>query len=182
MKAYKVKYFFEYAIKSLKRNITTTIASMISISIAVFIVRLFLLYMFSVKEIAEKELMLIGVSMFVLIIGVLLFLIITIIKMSMFCREYEISVMKAIGATDWFVRWIFITEGLIIGIIGALLGSISMFTLYEVLYDKLIVFADLFNRIDSTLVNERMLLQYGIIGAFIGIIGYSISLRKILKR
>ena len=43
------------------------------------------------------------------------------IKLAVHAREKEIHIMKYVGATDWFIRWPFIIEGIIVGIIGALI-------------------------------------------------------------
>ena len=43
------------------------------------------------------------------------------IKISVYTRKNEISIMKYVGATDWFIRWPFIIEGVIIGFIGSVL-------------------------------------------------------------
>lgn len=48
------------------------------------------------------------------------FLIATTIRLTMFARRREISIMKWVGATDWFVRWPFLLEGIILGAAGAL--------------------------------------------------------------
>lgn len=174
-------YFFQYAMKSLKRNATTTIASIINIAVTVFIFRLFLLYMMLVKRIMNKELIWLGVPIFILLIGILLFLIVITIKMVVFCRRREIDIMKFVGATDWFIRWIFIIEGLIIGIIGACVGNLVLLFLYRLLYTKAMIFTEVFNLIQSTFVTDTMFYQFGIVGAFIGSVGYIIGLRKILK-
>ncbi|MBR1738458.1 MAG: FtsX-like permease family protein, partial [Firmicutes bacterium] len=46
------------------------------------------------------------------------------IKLTVFIRKNEISIMKYVGATDWFIRWPFMIEGLIIGLVGALIPLI----------------------------------------------------------
>ncbi|MGB9791822.1 MAG: permease-like cell division protein FtsX [Thermacetogeniaceae bacterium] len=50
------------------------------------------------------------------------FLIATTIRLTMFARRKEISIMKWVGATDWFVRWPFLLEGIILGGVGALVA------------------------------------------------------------
>lgn len=46
------------------------------------------------------------------------------IKLTVFIRKNEINIMKYIGATDWFIRWPFVIEGIVIGLIGAVIPSI----------------------------------------------------------
>ena len=45
------------------------------------------------------------------------------IRTAMFARRREIEVMKLVGATNWFIRWPFILEGILCGLIGAVLGG-----------------------------------------------------------
>ncbi len=58
------------------------------------------------------------------------------IKLTVFIRKTEINIMKYVGATDWFIRWPFIIEGIVIGIIGAAIPTVlcwfGYFEIYEV--------------------------------------------------
>ncbi len=56
------------------------------------------------------------------------------IKLTVYVRKNEINIMKYVGATDWFIRWPFIIEGLIIGLIGAAIPSVLCFFGYYKLY------------------------------------------------
>jgi cell division protein FtsX len=59
------------------------------------------------------------------------------IKLTVFVRKTEIGIMKYVGATDWFIRWPFIIEGVVIGLIGALIPIIICWLAYarfEVIY------------------------------------------------
>lgn len=53
-----------------------------------------------------------------------LFIIVNTIRLAVFARRREIGVMKLVGATDWFIRWPFILEGLILGLVGAVVAEI----------------------------------------------------------
>lgn len=55
------------------------------------------------------------------------------IRLSMFARRREVEVMKLVGATNWFVRWPFMLEGMICGILGAIGAVVVMFISYEAL-------------------------------------------------
>ncbi len=56
------------------------------------------------------------------------------IKLTVFIRKNEINIMKYVGATDWFIRWPFIIEGIIIGLIGAVIPSVLCILGYIKLY------------------------------------------------
>ena len=62
-------------------------------------------------------------------------LILNTIRMAIFARRREVSVMKLVGATNWFIRVPFMSEGMIQGLIGSVLASAVVFGLHEVLND-----------------------------------------------
>ena len=63
-----------------------------------------------------------GLALMALLSFVSVFIIATTIKLTLYARKREIFIMKYIGATNWFVRWPFIIEGLILGFIGAVIA------------------------------------------------------------
>ncbi len=103
------------------------------------------------------------------------------IRVTMYNRKLEISIMKAVGATDAFVRIPFVIEGMIIGIISALISEGVLFFCYEVATEKIgvmlngtvVPFADL---------AIYLLLVFMGIGIFAGAIGSAIMISKYLKR
>ncbi len=63
-----------------------------------------------------------GIFVFMGALGITaLFLIANTIKLAVFSRRDEIMIMKYVGATDWFIRWPFLFEGIFLGLLGALL-------------------------------------------------------------
>lgn len=191
MKINTFKYFFVDAMKSLKRNVTISITSVIIVAAALFVGGLFLLYIMSVNknsailfvgnQAMAKVLRWLELAVFILLPVVSLLLIVNIIKITVFSRRSEISIMKFVGATDWFIRWPFIIEGLVIGIIGALIGNLSLFFVYSFIYTISMEFTPELILVQPAFITNTMLLQFGIVGAFIGPIANIIALRKILK-
>ena len=53
----------------------------------------------------------------------LVLLIANTIRLSLYARRREVEVMKLVGATDWFIRWPFVLEGMIVGALGGLAGD-----------------------------------------------------------
>ena len=45
------------------------------------------------------------------------------IRLSLYARRREVEVMKLVGATDWFIRWPFVIEGVIVGALGGAAGD-----------------------------------------------------------
>lgn len=191
MKIDTFKYFFSDAMKSLKRNITITIFSIITISAALFIVGLFSVYLLSVDKnyatiFADYKqiivaLKLLEVGVFIILPIISLMLVINAIKMAVFPRRDEISIMKLIGATNWFIRWPFIIEGGVIGITGAIVGNLSLFFIYTFVYSKTVKYIPELSLMQPNFVVNTLFLPFVIAGAFMGSIASTIALRKILK-
>ena len=125
-----------------------------------------------------------GVILVILII-ISIFIISNTIKLTVHARRKEISIMKYVGATNNFIRWPFIVEGIIIGIISGAISIIILGINYNLIANKilesqvvsamsinLLTFADMFGLI---------VLVYTILGVGIGILGSCISMRRYLK-
>jgi len=80
---------------------------------------------------------LIGFSIIVILIAVSTFIITNTIKLAVNARRREITIMKFVGATNWFVRWPFLLEGTLLGIMGAAVASLIVFALYQYTYSTL---------------------------------------------
>ena len=139
-----------------------------------------------VREIVEKiikitnTLKIIGLALFVILISVSLFLIGNTIKLTVYSRKKEIGIMKYVGATDWFIRWPFIIEGMILGAVGAFISTGILYYVYKMIFQK---FANAL--LGFTLINPHFILsttlwQFMLGGLFIGAIGSIISIRKFL--
>jgi cell division transport system permease protein len=109
------------------------------------------------------------------------FLISTTIRMSVFARRKEIGIMILLGATNWFVRFPYLLEGMMLGFLGGVLAGLAVYTGY----------ISLTYHISQTLpfihlVTDRqtiMSVMGGILGVglVIGALGSSFSIRKFLK-
>lgn len=68
-------------------------------------------------------------------------IIVNTIKLTVYVRKTEINIMKYVGATDWFIRWPFVIEGIIIGIIGSIIPVIicifSYGNIVNLMYEKM---------------------------------------------
>ena len=125
-----------------------------------------------------------GVILALLII-ISIFIISNTIKLTVHARRKEISIMKYVGATNGFIRWPFIVEGMIIGLIASAISIVIVGIAYsfvakqlvnsqfmQVINMSLISFGDMFNSI---------ILVYMLLGIGIGALGSVISMRKYLK-
>lgn len=93
----------------------------------------------SINEMIEAfEAIRYGGSVFILALGVLaIFLITNTIKMTIYTRTTEISIMRNVGANNWYIRTPFMFEGMFIGMIGAIVPILITIIGYGYLYDFL---------------------------------------------
>ena len=125
----------------------------------------------------------VSVGLVVMLFLVALFIISNTIRITMFSRKLEISIMKAVGATNWFIRWPFMIEGMILGTISGIVSLGVLWGLYAVA-EK--VFAQTLSLIGFSLVPFsaywwQILLVFVAIGLFTGGFGSRVSMAKYLK-
>lgn len=117
----------------------------------------------------------------VIVLGLIsLFIISNSIRMTMYSRRFEISIMKSVGATDWFVRIPFVIEGVVLGLIS---GSISS-AIIAFFYEGMIVAVQYiipFSEIPYSEVAVKMSLSFIFMGMFVGALGAAISITRYLK-
>ncbi|MFA9558953.1 permease-like cell division protein FtsX [Evansella sp. AB-rgal1] len=123
---------------------------------------------------------------FAVIIGLMftaMFLIANTIKITIIARKREIQIMKLVGATNGFIRWPFFIEGLLLGVLGAIIPISLLLYGYNSFYNSMgeNTGLDFF----TFLAPDPLIMQMAIllisIGAFVGIWGSMMSVRKFLK-
>ena len=122
----------------------------------------------------------------VLIAGLLftaMFLISNTIKITIYARRTEIEIMKLVGATNWFIRWPFLLEGLFLGVLGSILPIALILTAYNsalsVLNEKLT--GTIFEMLPYNPFVFQISALLLLIGAVIGMWGSVMSVRRFLK-
>ena len=108
-----------------------------------------------------------------------IFLIATTIRLAIFARRKEIYLMKLIGATDWFIRWPFFIEGVLLGLCGGLIAIGVLATGYASLLGKIdaVYFLPL---VRTASVLSNIYLSLLLTGALLGVLGTYISLNRFL--
>lgn len=101
------------------------------------------------------------------------------IKASVYNRRKEINIMKYVGATDWFIRWPFVVEGVIIGFYSALISLAVIYGIYFFV-ERSFNFQD-FTLLPFTNLLPVIIVMFAIVGIGIGTVGSAISIRKHLK-
>lgn len=125
-----------------------------------------------------------GLALMGILTFVAIFIIATTIKLTLYARKREIFIMKYIGATNWFVRWPFIIEGLILGFLGSMIAIGITYGLYSVVYNFLISSSLQF--INGYLIRIEDVLGtisavFISMGIGIGTVGSVISVRRYLE-
>ena len=102
------------------------------------------------------------------------------IRLSLYARRREVEVMKLVGATDWFIRWPFVIEGMIVGSVGALLAIAILGATKVALLDPLAS--------NWTLIAAPRTIAFSVLvvvllasGAMVSAVGSGLSLRRFLK-
>ena len=126
-----------------------------------------------------------GVSF--IIVAILLFISLFImsntIKLATFDRRDEIAIMKMVGATNKFIRWPFIFQGFILGIVGSLTAFIAQWVIYT-LVSNMIVKANTLSFISPipfAAVALPMFLVFLAVGFGVGVVGSLIAIKNYLR-
>ncbi|GAA0802900.1 permease-like cell division protein FtsX [Faecalicatena orotica] len=127
----------------------------------------------------------VSIAIIIILFGVSIFLISNTVTMGITVRKEEIAIMKYIGAKDFVVRSPFVIEGLIMGLIGAVIPLALLYGLYgkavEYVLTKFQILNNIINFLPVTYV-YRFLLPIGLLlGVGIGFIGSYFTVRKHLK-
>ena len=127
----------------------------------------------------------ISAGILVLLIIISIFIIANTIKLTVHARRKEISIMKYVGATNGFIRWPFIVEGILIGIVSAMISILILGVSYNFIVGK-IMESSVTSMINITLLQFSdifglVVAVYLGLGIGIGCIGSAISMRKYLK-
>ena len=124
----------------------------------------------------------------VAVIGVLLVVSLLIIsntvKLAMYDRKDEISIMKMVGATNGFIRLPFVVEGFFLGMLGAVIAFFLEWAMYNTLVEKLALVdtLNLFKFVDFTQpeLMQTMVATFAAAGLFVGVVGSWTSIRKFM--
>ncbi len=111
-----------------------------------------------------------------------IFVIINTIKLAVFARRQEISIMRYVGATNWFIMLPFIFEGVIIGLIASVIAYFVQYYIY--IYVQSMILDSSFNIISIYMfdsIKTYVAVGFLAIGILTGIMGSSFSLRKYMK-
>jgi cell division transport system permease protein len=126
-----------------------------------------------------------AVKWFLVIIAVLLMvaslmLVGNTIRLSIYARRREVEVMRLVGATNWFIRWPFMVEGLICGFIGGAIAIGVLFLGKEAVVDPLSESVNLISSEDTIAFAKLVIVLLGV-AMSVSAIGSGLTLRRFLR-
>ena len=113
--------------------------------------------------------------------GATLFIISNTIRLTVFARRKEIAIMKYVGATDWFIRWPFLLEGIVLGCIGGFIAAVALRSFYAAMAAKIYSTLAFFPLMPQYPFMNYVTLAILLAGIVIGAIGSVISLKRFLR-
>ena len=132
-------------------------------------------------ESVKSGVMLVFVWFLAILSVVSVFIIINTIKLSVFARRHEISVMRYVGATGWFITLPFIFEGIIIGVFSSVVAFFAEWYIYSYIETMVLTDLQMISILTFQEIKNTVLFGFMGLGVVAGILGSSISLSKYLK-
>lgn len=122
-----------------------------------------------------------GLILIVFLAFAALFIISNTIRITVFARRKEIGIMKYVGATDWFIRWPFLLEGIVLGTGGALIAVFLLSQSYTLLTEQVYESLAFLPLIPKYPFLHQISVVLLLVGAAIGALGSTISLKRFMK-
>ena len=131
----------------------------------------------------QQVLQLVSTAVIAVLLVVSLLIISNTVKLAMYDRKDEISIMKMVGATNGFIRLPFVVEGFTLGMVGAALAFAMEGGLYDALVEEIATVDSLklFNFVPFEHVLIPMIGTFAFAGLFVGIVGSWTSIRKFMN-
>ena len=125
----------------------------------------------------------ISITLIAILLIVSVFIISNTIKLTTFDRKDEIAIMKMVGATDGFIRWPFVYEGLLLGLISAVVAFVLQWVLYRAIAQG-IENSDtlqLLRIVPFEQIYLPVAVAFGVVGILVGVGGSLTAIRKFLR-
>ena len=122
-----------------------------------------------------------GLVLMVLLAGATLFIISNTIRLTVFARRKEIAIMKYVGATDWFLRWPFLLEGMVLGFVGGVIAAVALRSFYAAMAAKITDTLTFFPRMPQYPSMNYITVALLLTGMAIGALDSALSLKRFLR-
>ena len=132
-------------------------------------------------EIVIRLIMIFGFALLFLTAFAVLYIVVNTIQLTVYARRKEIEIMKLVGATDAFVRWPFVLEGIILGLLGAGLALLILREGYGFLVHKIQFYRRFLPLLSGPELELKLMAVLLGMGFFFGALGSHVSLKRHLK-
>ena len=122
-----------------------------------------------------------GVALMLLLAAATVFIIANTIRLTVYARRKEVAIMKYVGATDWFIRWPFLLEGIVLGFVGGILAALALRSFYAAMAAKIYSTLAFFPLMPQYPFMNYVTLALLLAGMAIGATGSTVSLKRFLK-
>ncbi len=129
---------------------------------------------------ARQVFRVVSVALIAALGAISIFIISNTVKLAMFARREEIAIEKMVGATNWFIRWPFIIEGMLLGLLAGILAALAEWGIYEKLASTVTGALSAFEMAEFQDFALIMVAIYLGAGVIIGVGGSVLSMRRFL--
>ncbi|MBV8221981.1 MAG: FtsX-like permease family protein, partial [Candidatus Eremiobacteraeota bacterium] len=123
----------------------------------------------------------IGLGVIVLLLVATALIIYNTIRLTVFARQREITIMQLVGATNWTIRWPFVFEGLLTGLAGGLIGLLVLWPAYQTLAPKLTLNLPFLPLNLADVSVGHIALELVLVGAVVGMLASWLSVSRYLR-
>ena len=103
------------------------------------------------------------------------------IRLTVFARRKEIEIMQMVGAAEWFIRWPFILEGVLQGLLGSVVAAVVVGGSYAMVIPQLTQTISFLPMVEAQIMLPTLLPLLVLNGGFVGALGSLVSVNKFLK-
>jgi cell division transport system permease protein len=122
----------------------------------------------------------VGIAIILLVGLTVLFMIINTIRIAVYSRANEIEIMRLVGASDSFIRWPFILEGILCGLIGALVTVVIVTAVWDPIQPAMLTMFQMPTAVSNQFLATISVLLFAV-GLGVGALGSWISVRSYLS-
>jgi cell division transport system permease protein len=123
----------------------------------------------------------IGLGVIILLLVATALIIYNTIRLTVFARQREITIMQLVGATNWTIRWPFVFEGLLTGLAGGLIGLLVLWPAYQTLAPKLTLNLPFLPLNLADVSVGRIAVELLLVGAGVGMLASWLSVSRYLR-
>ncbi|HHV61478.1 MAG TPA: ABC transporter permease [Firmicutes bacterium] len=128
-----------------------------------------------------KAVWVITLALSVIFISAIIMIIGNTIRLTLIARRREVEIMKLVGATDWFIRWPFLLEGMLVGLTGAIVSAVALYFLYGFAVRRFMSALPFIPVVTGGVALRQLCIGLLAAGATMGAIASVVFLRKYLR-